>query len=49
MPFLIAAGAMLYIEPTTGIGRALALIIAVIIAIVYEVIVLIITLGIADD
>jgi len=49
MPLLIAAGAMWYIDPSTGIGRAAALIIAVIVAVVYEVIALIITAAIVDS
>jgi hypothetical protein len=43
MPILIAAGTVWYISPATGIGRAVALIVAVILASVYEVIVLGIT------
>jgi len=49
IPILIAAGAMWYIDPATGIGRAAALIIALIVAIVYEVIALVITVVIVDS
>jgi hypothetical protein len=49
VPILIAAGAMWYIDPTTGIGRAIALVIASVIAIVYEVIALVITAAIIDS
>ena len=49
VPILIAAGAMWYIDPTTGIGRATTLIIAIIMAAVYEVIALVITATIVDS
>ena len=49
VPISIVVSVIWYIDPVTGLGRALALVVALILAVIYEVVALLITAAILDN